>query len=83
MDNFYDLTNWRRRWDSNPRYLSVHTLSKRARSTALPRLRTHGYSTKLGVLTKQFIDAILNRRMRCKEFIREACRATPERIPDE
>ncbi len=23
-------TEWRREWDSNPRYLSVHTLSKRA-----------------------------------------------------
>ena len=24
------LDQWRREWDSNPRYLAVHTLSKRA-----------------------------------------------------
>ncbi len=33
-------TGWRREWDSNPRYLSVHTLSKRAPSAARPSLRT-------------------------------------------
>ena len=32
-------TGWRREWDSNPRYLSVHTLSKRAPSAARPSLR--------------------------------------------
>ncbi len=30
---------WRRGWDSNPRYLAVNTLSKRARSATLPPLR--------------------------------------------
>jgi hypothetical protein len=34
-------TRWRREWDSNPRYLSVHTLSKRARLSARPYLRRH------------------------------------------
>ena len=27
--------SWRKRWDSNPRKLSLHTLSKRAGSAAL------------------------------------------------
>ncbi len=32
-------TRWRREWDSNPRYLAVHALSKRAPSTTRPSLR--------------------------------------------
>ena len=32
-------TQWRRERDSNPRYLAVHTLSKRAPSTTRPSLR--------------------------------------------
>src|SRR5438309_3279653 len=31
---------WRRGWDSNPRYVSVYTLSKRAPSAARPPLQT-------------------------------------------
>ena len=30
---------WRREWDSNPRYLAVNTLSKRAPSATRPSLR--------------------------------------------
>src|SRR6184192_3835687 len=32
-------TNWRRGWDSNPRYVAVYTLSKRAPSAARPPLQ--------------------------------------------
>src|SRR5467141_4133503 len=31
---------WRRGWDSNPRYVAVYTLSKRAPSAARPPLRS-------------------------------------------
>ncbi len=31
---------WRRRWDSNPRKVALHTLSKRAGSAALALLHT-------------------------------------------
>lgn len=33
------FTDWRKRWDSNPRKLSLHTLSKRADSAALALFR--------------------------------------------
>ncbi len=34
------ITVWRRGWDSNPRYLAVNTLSKRAPSATRPPLQT-------------------------------------------
>ena len=34
----YVISVWRRGWDSNPRYASVHALSKRAPSTTRPPL---------------------------------------------
>ena len=37
---------WRRGRDSNPRYLAVHTLSKRARSTTLTPLLIWGLGTE-------------------------------------
>jgi hypothetical protein len=34
-----EINAWRREWDSNPRYLAVNTLSKRAPSATRPSLR--------------------------------------------
>ena len=31
------LTTWRKRWDSNPRYLSVRLISNQVHSATLPR----------------------------------------------
>ena len=38
-DEFEDEKEWRMGRDSNPRYLAVHTLSRRAQSTALAPIR--------------------------------------------
>ena len=44
---------WRRGWDSNPRYLAVNTLSKRAPSATRPPLQTRALTlestTRAGV----------------------------------
>ena len=45
LDEYYAVSYlfykayWRREWDSNPRYLAVNTLSKRAPSATRPSLR--------------------------------------------
>jgi hypothetical protein len=38
MDDLVQLSKWRREWDSNPRRVAPHTLSKRADSAALASL---------------------------------------------
>ena len=40
--------NWRREWDSNPRYVSVHTLSKRALSASQTSLHKAGKDIAIG-----------------------------------
>jgi hypothetical protein len=59
----------RRGWDSNPRYLAVHTLSRRAESSTLAPLRTSSLA---------FSGHLVNRGCRCRpcRYLRATLRSS-------
>ena len=53
---------WRREWDSNPRYLAVNTLSKRAPSATRPSLQLELYLTSVAE------QGLMGRRLPAEEI---------------
>jgi hypothetical protein len=56
----YEGGVWRREWDSNPRYLAVNTLSKRAPSATRPSLQRVNRIASVGMIADRAPGLVLD-----------------------